>query len=98
MQGYAGAQFPWESSAELGQEVTPPIGVLLGMEQHVSMSVAHAFAQFAHATGDSEFARNSAWPVCREVARWLASRVNKTDPGIRDHEHGGHRGEPWRHS
>ena len=82
MQGYAGIQYPWESSADFGQESTPPDGQLLGMEQHVNLSVGLAFAQFCHASGDDEFARFEAWPVLRGIANWILSRVTATDRGL----------------
>ncbi len=82
MQGYAGIQYPWESSADFGQESTPPDGQLLGMEQHVNLSVGLAFAQFCHASGDDEFARFEAWPVLRGIANWILSRVMATHRGL----------------
>ena len=82
MQGYAGIQYPWESSADFGQESTPPDGQLLGMEQHVNLSVGLAFAQFCHASGDEEFARFEAWPVLRDIANWILSRVTATKRGF----------------
>ena len=81
MNGYAGLQFPWESSPELGEESVPPSGPLSGLEQHVNFSVALAFAQFAEATGDDDFARERAWPVLEGVAQWTASRVTKSQRG-----------------
>ncbi len=82
MQGYAGIQYPWESSADFGQESTPPDGTLLGMEQHVNLSVGLAFAQFCHASGDEEFAHFVAWPVLRDIAKWILSRVTATSRGL----------------
>jgi hypothetical protein len=79
--GYAGVQFPWESSPEHGEEVTPVLGHMLGLEQHVNFSVALAFARFAHATEDQQFLKEKTWPVLREVANWIASRVVRTRRG-----------------
>ena len=45
------------------------------------MSVAHAFAQYVHVTGDMNFLRERAWPVLEGVARWIASRMTRTDRG-----------------
>jgi trehalose/maltose hydrolase-like predicted phosphorylase len=86
LHGYAGVQFPWESSPERGEEVTPVLGHMLGLEQHVNFSVALAFARFVHATGDQQYLKEKAWPVLREVANWIASRVIRTKRGyeIRD--------------
>jgi trehalose/maltose hydrolase-like predicted phosphorylase len=80
-QGYAGAQFPWESGPRTGQEATPIGGEAPSTEHHVSADVAVACAQYVHATGDDDFARTAAWPVLSEVARWIASRVRHTGRG-----------------
>jgi hypothetical protein len=50
-------------------------------EHHVSMGVAHAFAQFAHATGDERFLIERAWPVQADVADWIVSRAVRTARG-----------------
>jgi len=80
LHGYTGAQFPWQSMTH-GGEVTPTWidGVL--SEQHITLDVAFAFAQYVHATGDEQFLRQQAWPVLEGVAEWIASRVKKTDRG-----------------
>ena len=80
-QGYAGAQFPWESSPRDGQEATPVGALAPYTEHHVSMDVALAVARYLHATGDREFARQHGWPVLSEVARWLASRATPSGRG-----------------
>jgi trehalose/maltose hydrolase-like predicted phosphorylase len=80
--GYRGAQFPWESSMRFGEEAAPDEGAASGREHHVSIDVAHAFAQFVHATGDLEYARAHAWPVLRDVAIWIESRVVETRRGF----------------
>ena len=83
--GYRGAQFPWESSMRFGEEAAPDEGAASGREHHVSIDVAHAFAQFVHATGDLEYARACAWPVLRDVAVWIESRVVETRRGYEIH-------------
>jgi len=80
-QGYAGAQFPWESGPRTGQEATPMGGEAPTTEHHVSADVALALAQYVHATGDDQFTREAAWPVLADVARWVASRVRQTGRG-----------------
>ena len=82
LQGYRGIQFPWQSGLS-GSEVTPYYAGAAGgiTEQHVSLDVAFAFAQYAHATGDDLFLKQSAWPVLEGVAEWVASRVTKTARG-----------------
>jgi hypothetical protein len=81
MNGYMGIQFPWASGQLTGDEVLRTSASLISFEQHVNMSVAHAFAQYVHATGDMDFLRERAWPVLEGVARWIASRLIKTDRG-----------------
>jgi hypothetical protein len=79
--GFHGAQFPWESSLRLGHEAAPIGSRGPATEHHISMDVALAFARYVHATGDSTFARNEAWPVLSGVADWIESRVERTDRG-----------------
>ncbi len=81
MNGYAGLQFPWESSPQLGEEVTPLLGTLVGLEQHVNFSVAQAFAQYFHVTADRDWAAKEAWPVVAGVCDWIASRAVETERG-----------------
>lgn len=80
MNGYQGLQFPWESST-FGEEVTPNGWPHIIHEQHISLDVALAFAQYAHVTGDSLFRRDQAWPVLLGVAEWIVSRVVRTARG-----------------
>jgi hypothetical protein len=82
LNGYAGVQFPWASSSEHGQEMIRTDAPVVAFEQHVNFSVALAFARFSHATGDSEFARERAWPVLRGVADWTISRAIRTSRGF----------------
>jgi hypothetical protein len=79
--GYRGTQYPWESSLQHGHEASPIDSKGFATEQHVSMDIAIAFARYAHATGDGEFARHEAWPVLLGVAEWIESRVEKTSRG-----------------
>ena len=81
LNGYAGLQFPWESSPTFGEEAAPGTATAAAYEQHVSLGVALAFAQYSHATGDEQFRREQAWPVLSGVAEWLASRVVQTTRG-----------------
>jgi len=50
-------------------------------EHHVSMGVAHAFAQYVHATADERFLIEQGWPIQSEVAEWIVSRTVPTDRG-----------------
>jgi trehalose/maltose hydrolase-like predicted phosphorylase len=85
LNGLGGLQFPWESSPLAGEELYRVDAPMLGFEQHVSFSVALAFARFVHVTGDREFAETSAWPVLKGVADWIESRGTATGRGIEFH-------------
>jgi protein-glucosylgalactosylhydroxylysine glucosidase len=80
--GYRGLQFPWESSIRDGDEATPGDGPGAAVEHHVSMDVAHAFAQFAFTSGDALFMADRAWPILHGVADWISSRVLETERGF----------------
>jgi trehalose/maltose hydrolase-like predicted phosphorylase len=82
MSGYRGAQFPWESGLRSGDEAAPGNASAAADEHHVSLDVAHAFIQYVHATCDLDYARECAWPVVRDVADWLQSRVTETRRGF----------------
>ena len=81
MNGYRGTQFPWASGPLDGAEEIRVSAPLIPFEQHISLSVARAFAQYVHATGDEDFLRERAWPVLEGVAQWLESRAKRTDRG-----------------
>ena len=81
MHGYRGLQFPWASGPRHGEEAIRLSAPQLVFEQHVSLSVALAFAQYVHATGDEDYLREKAWPVLEGVANWISSRVVKTERG-----------------
>ena len=81
LNGYRGLQFPWASGPRHGEEMIRVSAPLIALEQHVGLSVALAFAQYAHASGDDDFLRERAWPVLEGVAEWLSSRVEPTDRG-----------------
>lgn len=79
--GYSGLQFPWESSSSSGDESAPLESPHSVYEQHTSLDVAFAFAQYAYATGDEGFLHDAVWPVLNGVAQWTTSRVTKTARG-----------------
>ncbi|HZR42786.1 MAG TPA: hypothetical protein VFB12_21890 [Ktedonobacteraceae bacterium] len=81
MYGYRGAQFPWSSAPSSGEEATPLQSTSSLLEIHVTLDVAHAFAQYAHATGDEDFLQQQAWPVLQGVAEWIVSRASRTERG-----------------
>lgn len=79
--GRSGIQFPWESAPTSGYEAAPSPGTAAWHEDHVSLDVALAFAQYVHVTGDGNFLRDRAWPVLHGVADWIASRACKSKRG-----------------
>src|SRR6266576_3653301 len=81
LNGYRGLQFPWASGPLHGEEMIRLSAPHLVFEQHVGLSVALAFAQYAHASGDDDFLRERAWPILEGVAQWLSSRVERTARG-----------------
>jgi len=81
LNGYAGAQFPWESSLTHGHEAAPTRSIGPATEHHISQDVAIAFARYLHATGDRAFGYYEAQPVLSGVAEWIESRVERTSRG-----------------
>jgi hypothetical protein len=75
MHGRRGLQFPWESGPQHGEEAAPGAGRASWHEDHVSVDVAWAFAQYAHASGDGRFLSEDASRVLYGVADWVTSRV-----------------------
>lgn len=80
--GRRGLQFPWESGTAHGEEAAPGAGHASWYEDHVSLDVAWAFAQYAHATGDRRFLADQASPVLYGVADWIVSRVTPRRGGF----------------
>jgi glycosyl hydrolase family 65 len=81
MFGYRGLQFPWAAGPRHGEEVIRLSAPQIVFEQHVTLSVALAFAQYVHATGDQDYLRERAWPILEGVANWVVSRAQKTSRG-----------------
>jgi trehalose/maltose hydrolase-like predicted phosphorylase len=77
LNGREGIQFPWQSGPLHGDESMPGADGAAWYEDHVSLDVAHAFAQYAYATGDELFLRHVAAPVLYGVADWLVSRSER---------------------
>jgi len=72
-QGFAGADFPWESAAT-GKE-TAPGGFDTG--RHVTAGVGWAHWQYWLASRDMKWLRERGWPVLSAVADHFASRAKK---------------------
>lgn len=81
LNGRDGLQFPWESGPETGEEATPGAGRSSWHEDHASLDVAWAFAQYAHATGDRRFLMHDASRVLYGVADWATSRAARRRGG-----------------
>ncbi len=85
LNGYEGAQFPWESTLD-GGEATPGavvhpesgelIAVLNGsLELHITSSIAYAFWHYWDVTGDDEFMRQYGAELLLSTALFWATRV-----------------------
>ena len=81
MYGKSGLKFPWEASPTLGQESAPLNAASPAVEEHVSMDIALAFANFLQTTDDRKFAIEQAWPILSGVADWITSRVETGERG-----------------
>lgn len=83
LNGYKGAQYPWES-ADTGEEETPkwgfdykgnPVRIWTGdLEHHITADIAFAVWEFFRATEDIEFMLNYGAEVIFETARFWVSR------------------------
>lgn len=90
--GFAGAQFPWES-AGTGTEVTPKFmpdfhdpGKLVrvwsgDIEIHITADIAHAVLQYWRVTGDDDFLHEQGAELVLDGARFWASRAVEEDDG-----------------
>lgn len=86
LNGYEGAQFPWES-ADDGKEATPPlvpldmrgekmIRIYTGEEEHhITADIAYTVDLYYRLTGDEEFITRYGLEIILETARFWASRV-----------------------
>jgi kojibiose phosphorylase len=84
MNGYKGAQFPWES-ADDGLEVTPkwgedylgnPVRIWTGDEEfHINADIAVALVHYHSVTGDDQFMVDYGVEVLLETGRFWASRL-----------------------
>lgn len=81
--GYAGAMFPWESSAD-GTEDTPVWALTGPFQHHITGCVGWAFWKYYQVTKDKEWLRIRGYPVLKEVADFWASRVERNGPGKYD--------------
>ena len=90
--GFAGAQFPWESAAH-GLEVTPTwvphfadptqlIRIWTGdIEIHITADIAYAVMQFWRVTGDDDWLRDYGAEIVLDGATFWASAARLEDDG-----------------
>ncbi|HOQ39287.1 MAG TPA: glycosyl hydrolase family 65 protein [Fervidobacterium sp.] len=84
LNGYEGAQYPWES-ADDGLEVTPkwgqdylgnPVRIWTGDEEfHINSDIAVALIHYFMVTGDEQFMKDYGVEILLETGRFWASRV-----------------------
>ncbi|MCX7904042.1 MAG: glycoside hydrolase family 65 protein [Caloramator sp.] len=84
LNGYKGAQFPWES-ADDGTEVTPkwgfdydgnPVRIWTGDEEfHINADIAFAVWEYYRATQDREFLDNYGTEIILDTAKFWSSRL-----------------------
>ena len=78
--GYQGAMYPWETAETDGHGAT--IAGSGWSEQHISVDVANGVWDAALALGDTDYFREVAYPVLREVSTWIMSRGKFTARGF----------------
>lgn len=89
LNGYKGAQFPWESADE-GLEVTPkwgfdydgnPIRIWTGDEEyHINSDITFGIYEYYRATLDKEFMLNFGLEIFFDTATFWKSRVEYNEP------------------
>ena len=78
--GYKGAMFPWESD-DAGEEATPTFALTGPFEHHITADVGIACFQYFQATQDTVWLAEQGYPLLREVAEFLTSRVTRQPDG-----------------
>lgn len=81
--GYAGAMFPWESSAD-GSEDTPVWALTGPFQHHITGCVGWAAWKYYQVTKDKNWLRTRGYPILKEVGDFWASRVERNGPGHYD--------------
>lgn len=80
LNGYRGLQFPCQTANRGGEMAT--LWARGGFGVGATLGVAQAFVDYVHATGDTLFERDRAWPIVHGVAEWIVSRVGRTNRGF----------------
>jgi len=87
LNGYQGAQFPWEMAWPSDGETTPlwgsadivtgePMKIWSGsLEQHVTSDIAYAVMEYINATGDLHFAEEMGYEIVLDAAKFWNSRL-----------------------
>jgi protein-glucosylgalactosylhydroxylysine glucosidase len=81
--GYAGAMYPWESSAD-GSEDTPVWALTGPFQHHITGCVGWAAWKYYQVTKDKDWLRTRGYPILKEVGDFWASRVERNGPGHYD--------------
>ncbi len=81
--GYAGAMYPWESSAD-GSEDTPVWALTGPFQQHITGCVGWASWKYYQVTKDKDWLRTRGYPMLKEGADFWASRVERNGLGHYD--------------
>lgn len=80
MFGYKGVMFPWESD-ESGEEACPIWALTGALEQHITPDIAIASWNYYCVTKDKTWLRESGYPLIRDVADFICSRMEKNADG-----------------
>ncbi|MBQ0115222.1 MAG: glycoside hydrolase family 65 protein [Bacteroidales bacterium] len=80
MLGYRGVMFPWESD-DSGEEACPLWALTGTFEHHITPDVAIACWNYYCVTKDSKWLRESGYPLMKEVAEFVCSRVENNSDG-----------------
>ncbi|XP_012159096.1 protein-glucosylgalactosylhydroxylysine glucosidase [Ceratitis capitata] len=83
MTGYRGARFPWESAYTGTEVINPCCPEIAAQEIHISPDIVLSLQQHYPATHNTEWLCSIAWPIAKEVAEFLVSRVQ--DDGQKYH-------------
>ncbi len=83
MHGFKGAMFPWESAAD-GSEQTPVWALTGPFQHHISADIAWAAWKYYQVTGDKAWLKEKGYPLMKEVAIFLCSRVERNGKGSYD--------------
>lgn len=80
MFGYKGIMFPWESD-DSGEEATPIHALTGPLEQHITADVAIAAWNYYCVTKDTQWLRQSGYPLISKAAQFIASRMERNEDG-----------------